>query len=81
MVWMPRSARPAAMRSPMRLTNFTGVERWSGTGLMVAAESLRKRLGKGKSRRRFVEGKTERRGRARTGDSRFARCARNDNFF
>jgi hypothetical protein len=34
----PRSARPAAMRSPMRLTNLTGVESWSGTGLMVAAE-------------------------------------------
>jgi hypothetical protein len=30
-----------AMRSPMRLTNFTGVESWSGTGLMVAAEGVR----------------------------------------
>jgi hypothetical protein len=34
----PRSARPAAMRSPMRLTNLTGVESESGTGLMVAAK-------------------------------------------
>jgi hypothetical protein len=36
-VTMPRSERPVAMRSPMRLTNLTGVESWSGTGLMVAA--------------------------------------------
>ena len=45
MVRMPRSARPAAMRGPMCLTSFTGVESWSGTGLMVAAEGLRKRFG------------------------------------
>jgi hypothetical protein len=31
MVEMPRSARPAATRSPMRLTNLTGVESESGT--------------------------------------------------
>jgi hypothetical protein len=41
MVETPRSERPAAMRSPMRLTNLTGVESWSGTGLMVAAEGVR----------------------------------------
>ncbi len=37
MVRMPRSARPAATRSPMRLMNLTGVESESGTELMVAA--------------------------------------------
>lgn len=43
----PRSARPAAMRSPTRLMNLTGVESCNGTGLMVAAEVLRKTVAGG----------------------------------
>jgi len=45
MVRMPRSARPAAMRSPMRLTNFTGVESWSGIGFDGSSGGSAKEVG------------------------------------
>ncbi len=54
MVEMPRSARPAAMRSPMRLTNLTGVESESGTELMVAVTVVREG-GRGRWQGRFCE--------------------------
>jgi hypothetical protein len=75
MVWMPRSARPAAMRGPMCLTDFTGVESWSGIGFdgssgsCADGELLRVVVGwvevlQG-ANSRFPEGMTERKARAR----------------